>query len=236
MLRHFGVPIPSTNTTVEIEYNRLLPPTLQGHVGRLGKGDHTPFSPSQPDDIAYQARRLGTAQVEIVWLARTSASLSGDEDDATTTRQMTAGTGVPSLTSAQAIGHAVRALGARRIALVSPSSQDVRGRTRQYFESRYGVEVVAMEGFGATHSYAIRTMSADHATAALPRIDRPAIKALVVPGRNFPTMRFIAAWEQQCQKPVVTINQAALWAMMGVMQMSTPLPGLGWLLEHLPGV
>ena len=56
MIRHFGVLIPSTNTTVEIEYNRLLPPTLQGHVGRLGKGDHTPFSPSQPDDIAYQAR------------------------------------------------------------------------------------------------------------------------------------------------------------------------------------
>ena len=96
MLRHFGVPIPSTNTTVEIEYNRLLPPTLQGHVGRLGKGDHTPFSPSQPDDIAYQARRLGTAQVEIVCLAQTSASLCGDEYDATTTRQMTAGTGVPS--------------------------------------------------------------------------------------------------------------------------------------------
>jgi len=76
MIRHFGVLIPSTNTTVEIEYNRLLPPTLQGHVGRLGKGDHTPFSPSQPDDIAYQARRLGTAQVEIVCLAQTSASLS----------------------------------------------------------------------------------------------------------------------------------------------------------------
>ena len=63
MIRHFGVLIPSTNTTVEIEYNRLLPPTLQVHVGRLGKGDNTPFSPSRPDDIAYQAKLLGTAQV-----------------------------------------------------------------------------------------------------------------------------------------------------------------------------
>ena len=98
---------------MEIEYNRLLPPTLQGHVGRLGTGDHTPFSPSQPDDIAYQTRLLGTAQVEIVCLAQPSASLSPDEYDATTTHQMTAGTGVPSLTSAHAIGHAVRALGAR---------------------------------------------------------------------------------------------------------------------------
>ena len=49
-------------------------------------------------------------------------------------------------------------------------------------------------------------------------------------------MRAIAAWERQFQKPVVSPNQAALWAMMGVMQMATPLPGLGRLLEYMPGV
>lgn len=236
IIRHFGVLIPSTNTTVEMEYNRLLPSTLQVHVGRLGKGDTTPFAPSRPDDIAYQARLLGTAKVEVVCLAQTSASLFDDAYDATTTALMTAGAGVPSLTSAHAIGHAVRALGARRIALVSPYSPDVLGRARQYFEHRYGVEVVAMEGFRATDSYAISTISADHATAAFTRLDRPEIEALVVPGGNFPTLRAIAAWEQQFQKPVVTTNQAALWAMLGVMKMATPLPGLGRLLDQMPGV
>jgi maleate isomerase len=236
MMRHFGVLIPATNTTVEMEYNRLLPPTLQVHVGRLGKGDPTPFTPSRPDDIAYQARLLGTAKVEVVCLAQTSASLFDDAYDATTTALMTAGAGVPSLTSAHAIGHALQALGARRIALVSPYSQDVLDRARQYFARRYGVEVVAMDGFGATDSYAISTISADHATAAFSRIDRPEIEALVVPGGNFPTLRAIAAWEQQFQKPVVTTNQAALWAMLGVMKIATPLPGLGRLLAQMPAV
>jgi maleate isomerase len=236
MIRHFGVLIPSTNTTVEMEYSRLLPPTLQVHVGRLGKGDNTPFSPSRPEDIAYQARLLGTAKVEIVCLVQTSASLSEAAYDATTTSLMTAGAGVPSLTSAQAIGQALQALGARRIALVSPYSQDVLDRARQYFESQYGLEVVAMEGFGATDSYAISTISADHATASFTRVDRPEIEALVVPGGNFPTLCSIAAWEQQFHKPVVTTNQAALWAMMGVMKMATPLPGLGRLLAQMPGV
>src|SRR5262249_56761771 len=97
MIRHFGVLIPSTNTTVEMEYNRLLPPTLQVHVGRLGKGANTPFSPSRPEDIAYQARLLGTAKVEIVCLAQTSASLSDDDYQATTTRQLTPGPRGPSL-------------------------------------------------------------------------------------------------------------------------------------------
>lgn len=234
MIRHFGVLIPSTNTTVEIEYNRLLPPTLQVHVGRLGKGANTPFSPSRPEDIAYQAQMLGTAKVEVVCLAQTSASLFDDDYDAVTTRCMSAGAGVPSLTSAEAIGQAVRALGARRIALVSPYSQEVIGRAQRYFEGRYGLEVVAMEGFGATDSYAIGSLSADNATNAFSRIDRPEIEILVVPGGNFPTMPFIAGWEQQFRKPVITTNQAALWAMMSVMHITTPLPGFGRLLEQMP--
>ena len=43
MNHHFGVLIPSTNTTVEIEYSRLLPPTLQAHVGRLLTSGTGPF-------------------------------------------------------------------------------------------------------------------------------------------------------------------------------------------------
>jgi maleate cis-trans isomerase len=193
-----------------------------------------PFSPSRPEDIAYQASMLGDAKVEVICLAQTSASLFDDDYDTTTKQRMTAGAGVPSLTSAEAIGQAVCALGARRIALVAPYSQEVMGRAQRYFERRYGLEVMAMEGFGATDSYAIGSLSADKATEAFARLDRPEIEILVVPGGNFPTMRYIAAWERQFHKPVITTNQAALWAMMEVMRIQTPLPGLGRLLEQRP--
>lgn len=232
MIRHFGVLIPSTNTTVEIEYNRLLPPELQVHVGRLGKREDTPFLPSRDDDIDYQSKLLGSAKVEVVSLAQTSASLFDDNYDERTKQRMTAGAGVPSLTSAEAIGRAVRALGARRIALVSPYSEEVLGRAQRYYETRYDLEVVSMEGFGATDAYAIGSLSADHATDAFARIDRPEVEVLVVPGGNFPTMSFIVKWEEQFQKPVITTNQAALWAMMEVMHIEASLPGLGRLLER----
>jgi maleate cis-trans isomerase len=177
---------------------------------------------------------LGSARVEVICLAQTSASLFDDDYDAVTKRRMTEGAGVPSLTSAEAIGQAVQALGARRIALVSPYSQEVSGRAQQYFERRYGLEVVAMEGFGATDSYAISALSADNATEAFARLDRPEVDILVVPGGNFPTMHCIAEWERQFHKPVITTNQAALWAVMGVMHINTPLPGFGRLLEQMP--
>lgn len=233
-MRHFGVLIPSTNTTVEIEYSRLLPPDLQVHVGRLGKGGNTPFLPSLDADVAYQAQLLGTAKVEVVALAQTSASLFADDYDAVTIRRMREAAGVPALTSAMAVGEAVRALGARRIALVSPYSDEVIGRAKRYYETRHGLEVLALDGFGATDAYAIGQLGAENARDAFARINRPQIEALVVPGGNFPTMAHVAAWEREFGKPVITTNQAALWAMLLVMRIGDPLPGLGRLLEQMP--
>ena len=134
MTRHFGVLIPSTNTTVETEFTRLLPPTLQFHVARLGKAGDTPFSPSLNADIEYQSKMLGNAKVEVVCLIQTSASLFEEDYDAGAKKRMTESAGVPSVTSAEAIGEAVRALGARRIALVSLR----RDRFLRYRRARRG--------------------------------------------------------------------------------------------------
>ncbi|MEI7713261.1 MAG: hypothetical protein WCI94_17625 [Rhodospirillales bacterium] len=229
-MRHFGVLIPSTNTTVEIEYSRLLPPSLQAHYGRLGKGGKTPFSPSIDADVAYQSKMLGDAKVEALALAQTSASLFDDDYCDKCTAAMTAGAGVPSVTSAQAIGQAVQFLGAKRIALATPYSPDAIGRAKRYYETKYGLHVVAMEGFDANDSYAIGLMGPEHARDAFRRIDTPEIEVLVVPGGNFPTMPSIAAWEKEFGKPIVTTNQAALWAMMRIMKMDDKVPGGGRLL------
>jgi arylmalonate decarboxylase len=234
MARHFGVLIPSTNTTVEME-SRLLPLAYQAHIGRLMTS--TPgqtFSPSRDDDIDYQSRLLGTAKVELVVLAQTSASLFADDYDEAVTRRMSAGAGVPAVTSAQAVGRAVHALRAHRIALVSPYSDAVNQRAAHYFESKHGLETVALEGFGATDSYAIGQLGPENARDAFARIDRPKVEVFVVPGGNFPTMTSIAGWEQEFGKPVVTTNQASFWAMLRAFNSGDRLPTFGRLLAEVP--
>jgi maleate isomerase len=233
MPRHFGILVPSTNTTCEIEFCRL-PAELQVHTARLGKGGKTTFSPSLDADVTYQSKLLGDARVEVIALAQTSASLFADDYDEVTVKRMTEASGVPSLTSAQAIGRALRALGTLRVAMATPYSEEVIGRAKHYYESKYGVTVIASESLGATNSYAIGKMDAGVAQGAFARIDRPEIDALVVPGGNFPTMDRIAAWERQFGKPVITTNQATLWAVMRVMKIDTPLAGKGRLLEQMP--
>jgi len=233
MTRHFGVLIPSTNTTVEIEC-RLLPAAYQAHVGRVKSSGTGPFAPGRDEDIDYQSHLLGTARVELVILAQTSASLFAEDYDDVVTKRMSAGAGVPAITSAQAVGRAVRALGARRIAIVSPYSEAVNARAARYFETKHGLETIALEGFGATNAYAIGQLGPEHAREAFARIDRPEIEVFVVPGGNFPTMSSVAAWEREFKKPVVTTNQASVWAMLRAFNSADRLPAFGRLLAELP--
>jgi maleate cis-trans isomerase len=232
-MRHFGVLIPSTNTTVEIE-SRLLPATYQAHFGRLMSSGGGSFSPSRDEDIDHQSRLLGTAKVELVILAQTSASLFADDYDDVVTKRMTAGAGVPALTSAQAVGRALRALGVRRIGIVSPYSTAVNERAVRYFANAHGLETIAVEGFGATDAYAIGQLGPQNARDAFARIDRAEIEAFAVPGGNFPTMSSVAAWERELGKPVVTTNQASFWAMLRAFESADRLPGYGRLLAELP--
>jgi maleate isomerase len=235
MIRHFGVLIPSTNTTVEMEC-RLLPSNYQAHIGRLmtSRPGQT-FASPRDDDLDYQSRLLGTAKVEMVILAQTSASVFVENYDEDVTRRMSAGAGCPSITSAQAIGRAVRALGARRIGLVSPYSEAVNRKAADLFARQHGIETVALEGFGATDSYAIGHLGPENARDAFARIDRPEIEVLVVPGGNFPTMASIAGWEREFNKPVITTNQASFWAMLTMLQTGDRVPGYGRLLAEAPG-
>lgn len=232
-IRHFGVLIPSTNTTGEIEYSRLLPPQWQAHYARVKSAsvDGSPFSPPLDQDVDYQAKLLGTARGELVFLLQTSASLFRDGYCADVSRRISEAAGVPAFTSAMAIGEAMGALGVRRVALVSPYSVPVNASAKRYYEGGYGLDVVAIEGFAATDSYAIGRLGPEMARDAFARIDRPEIEAFIVPGGNFPTMASIPAWEAEFNKPVVTTNQAALWAMLQRLGSTDRMPGLGRLLQ-----
>lgn len=234
MTHHFGVLIPSTNTTVESELARL-PGGYQPHFARvLTSTPGQPFAPGRDEDVDYQSKMLGTAKVEMVILMQTSASLFADDYDETVTRRMSAAAGgVPAITSAHAMGRAFRALGAKRIAIVSPYSEEVNARARRYFSGKHGLEVAVVEGFAAKDSYAIGKLGPENARDAFARIDTPEIDAFAVPGANFATMASLAAWEREFGKPVVSSTQAAVWAMARQLG-GERIAGFGRLLEQMP--
>ena len=234
MTHHFGVLIPSTNTTVEGELARL-PGGYQAHFARLlTQTPGRPFAPSRDEDIDYQSKLLGTAKVEMLILIQTSASLFADDYDEVTSRRMSeAAGGVAAITSADAMGRALRALGAKRIGLVSPYSDEVNARARRYFSERHGLEIAVLEGFAAKDSYSIGRLGPENARDAFKRIDRAEIDAFAVPGANFGTIASIPAWERELGKPVVSSTQAAVWAMARELG-GERIAGFGRLLDQMP--
>jgi maleate cis-trans isomerase len=232
--RRLGLLIPSSNLVVESEFGRLMPPGCQAHIARLHvtSVDAAGFA-TQDADIDYQSRLLGTAHCELVALIQTSASFFRDDYDAEITQRIEAAAGAPGITAAQAVGRAVKALGARRIGLVSPYSPALNANARRYLEREYGLEIVGFEGFGMVDANAIAHMGPEIARAAFARINSAEIEALVLPGGNFATMASIAGWEQEFAKPVVTSNQATMWAALRYFG-AGGMPGYGRLVSELP--
>jgi maleate cis-trans isomerase len=234
MTHHFGVLIPSTNTTVETEC-RLLPMEYQAHIGRLltSTPGQTTFTPSRDEDVDYQSRLLGTANVEVILLCQTSASVHDDRYDDDVTRRMSEGAGgVPAVTSAQSIGRGLQALGVKRIGLISPYSEKVIHLAADYLARKFGIETVALEAFGATDSHLIASLNPQTARDAMVSMDRPEIEAFVVAGGNFPTIASIEGWETEFKKPVLSTNQAFIWAMVTMLTPGVQIRGFGRLLMH----
>jgi maleate isomerase len=229
-MHHFGVLIPPTNTTAEIDYNRLLPSTLRAHVVHIPLfGTGSAVHPGHSyDALETQARVLGHAGVEVISLMQTTASLDSDDFDEIVVKRMRDAAGVPAVTASQAIGHAVRALGARRIALVAPAAMSILEREKHHYEHKYGLEIVALKSCSvAGGPEALRD--------AMARINRPEIEVMIVRGGGtLPTMAFISEWERAFCKPVINPSQALLWAMLDIMKVEESLPGPGRLLIERP--
>jgi maleate isomerase len=128
----------------------------------------------------------------------------------------------------------VRALGGRRIAIVSPYSDAVNEWGRALFRDETWSGDGHARRISRERAYAIGQLGPQHAREAFGRIDPSAIDVFVVPGGNFPTMSSIVAWEQEFGRPVVTTNQASVWAMLREFKSADRLPAFGRLLAELP--
>jgi maleate isomerase len=233
-IQRVGALIPCTNAMIEIEFNRALPKHYQLHVGRLRRGpiDEAGFR-MQDADIDYQASLLGSVQVRFVVLAQTNASFFIAGYDEAVTRRIEHAAGAPAATSGQLTGRAAKALGARRIAFLSPYSDAINELGRRYYERAHALQVVAVESYGQpASSAAVTPRRPAAATAALERADRPEVEAFIVAGGALPTLHLIDGWERKLGKPVITTNQAAMWAILASLGNQESLPGLGRLLSQ----
>lgn len=136
--------------------------------------------------------------------------------------------GAPSATTTSGgLIDAVRLLGLRRIAVVTPYIDSVTDRLLGYL-GEYGVEVVRSVGLGLLdHIWKVGYAEIVQAVTA---VDVPEADGLFISCTNVPTYDIIGPLERWLGKPVLTANQVTMWS--ALRNIGSPMMATGqWLAQ-----
>ena len=233
-----GVIVPPTNTVNEAEWHRLVPDGVTFHVTRMALHTDTESEAGRAAlyaDVRHAAGDLAQAGVDVIAYACTAGSMM---------RPVTAlgdfmadKTGIPSVTTAEALIEALGALGTRRLSLATPYHQALTDH-EVGFLAAHGVETLAAAGlgYGANGPEEYRLIAPtppDVAYALAKEVDRHEAEAILISCTDFATLEIIEPLEDELDKPVLTSNTATLWAALRRAGIEDALPGGGRLLrEH----
>lgn len=231
-----GLIVPPTNTVNEAEWARMVPDGVSFHTVRMPVHlDHGTADGRRAlvADIVARVSELAQARVDVVAYACTGGSMMNPRH--ALAADIERATAVPLVTTAAAIVDALERLHSRRIAIATPY-HDALNRHEVEFLAGNGIETLAIHGLGigangpAEWPRIAETPLAEveaHARRAL----APGAEALLVTCTDFPTLPLLARLEREIGIPVVTSNQATLWAALRRAGIGDRLPGLGRLLE-----
>jgi maleate isomerase len=210
-----GLLIPSSNTMMEVDFVRGLPPDASLHTARMYMEDTTPAGESRMlDEFAMGAARdVGTARPHVVVFGCTSAgALRGNDYDADLCSRLGEVTGAPTLSTIQAVRSALSSSGARRIGVITPYVEELNAKIKASIEAD-GVEVVKMAGLGITDNFEIARVASDDIVDFAVAVLGDARADLVFAScTNFAAMEARPAIAERLGVPVVTSNQAVLAA------------------------
>ena len=194
------------------DFHRMAPEGVSVHTARMRLDEVTPDGLIRmTDDAERGAALLATAGVDIVVYGCTTGSLVGGvrwEEDLVD--RLHDNTGIQTMSTSGAVVGALRTLGAQRVGVATPYTEVLNRLETEFLEER-GFQVAAIEGLGLVDNLEIG------------RVEREVIEGLVeavaseadtifISCTNLPALYLIDRLERRHGRPVVTSNQASLWA------------------------
>jgi maleate isomerase len=215
-----GLLVPSSNTVMEPDFWRALPPGATLHTARMYLEDTTPEGESRMLDehMLPAARDLATARPDLIVFGCTSAgALRGNDHDAELCRRISDLSGVPTVSVIASVRRAIAASGARRVGVVTPYVEALNRRIAESIQAD-GVEVSAIAGLGISDNFEIARVPVAEICDFAERALRGApVDLAFVSCTNFPAVSALPALQRRLGLPAVTSNQAAIAAVLGLL-------------------
>jgi len=225
-----GIIVPSWNTVMEGEVQRMAGGTMSVHSMRI---PHTADTEEKLLWLGTQAPAaaglLAHAKVDVICYGCAAGGfLKGPVEDRALGEKIAKETGIPVAVSSAAVVDALNAFGATRVSLASPYAPWLNERLRQYLTAA-GFEVQAMQGLDTQNHSAVTN---ERIEALIREVDRPQTQAIFVSCSNFPTLAIIEKMEQELGKPIVASNQSSMWRMLRLLDDRRAVPGAGRLFRE----
>lgn len=234
-----GVIVPSTNTTCEADFQMVAPRHVTIHGQRMWITNEAAGEAGMERmnaEIESGARYLATANVDLIAYGCTTGSFykgPGWDEEMLTILEREAG--APAVATSPSVVAALRSFGARKISVASPYPAWNNTKLRTYLEA-VGFDVLNVEGdpvAAKTGNQGINDQAPERVVEFAASICHPEAEALFCSCTAWRSMEAAEALEQRTGKPVVTSNQATVWAAFHKLGLTEPIHGFGSLLTSL---
>jgi maleate cis-trans isomerase len=231
-----GLIIPSVNRMTEPQFNHYAPEGLGIHVarGRVA-GQPSRTVAELTDEIAHAAGTLADAHPDLIVFHCTHTSMKeGADGEARIISLIRKTTGIDALSTSSLVNDALRALGLRKLVVLSP-----------YQSNDNIIDYLAAAGFTVVNDVALKCKTAADFEAITPKrwlelakeSDRPDADGIFLSCTNTTQIEAVAAIEEALGKPVVNSNQAVLWGCLKRLKQKLggvpPMPDLGRLMNDI---
>jgi maleate isomerase len=168
-------------------------------------------------EIEEAASELVAFEPHCIAYACTSASfVRGVGYDEDISRRIQSKTGVDATTTSTGMVTALRALGIKKVAVGAPYLDEVNGTLRSFLEDS-GFAVTKLYGLNMTRGDEIAELSYEEISHLAREADTKDADGVFLSCTGLRTAAIIDDLEQELGKPMVTANQATIWASLCIM-------------------
>ncbi len=229
-----GLLVPSVNTVVEPELNRLVPEGITIHAARM-RNSRADVADGLKllGHVERAADELGSARMDVIAFACTTSSFVQGVDGERRLRELIERVGrARPVTTSGAVVAALRAVEARRISLVTPYVDEVDALEESYLAAN-GFEVLASRGMGILEAWDLGQVPVEQVYRFAREVRHPDSEATFISCTNLRTFEIVEALERDTGRPVITSNQATLWACLKALGCGEPVLRCGRLLREM---
>ncbi|ATL27985.1 aspartate/glutamate racemase family protein [Streptomyces formicae] len=176
--------------------------------------------------------RLSGAEA-VVWACTSASFVFGWEGAHEQVRDLARAAGLPASSTSFAFAHALREVGATRVAIAATYPDDVAGHFSAFLKDA-GAEVVSVRGSGIITAAEVGTWGRDEVLALARDGDHADAQALLLPDTALHTAAYVREAEEAIGKPVLTANQVTVWEALRLASRRLNAPALGSLFTKEP--